>query len=176
MKKIQKEHVALIIKYTWISFITGWISHGFFSWERQIITSLVWIGLFIVWTLLEQDSWEKEYLRTIILSAILAVAIGALTWWLQHFPDSPGRSVWIIPLGFIFSVYAFLALEKKTVFKKEHLIYAWVWFALFIGLSLLLFWLVHKWYLWGGEWGHGHGEWDSHTEEHTDEHSSNHWH
>jgi len=48
MKKIQKEHVALVIKYTGISFITGGLSHGFFSGERQIITSLVGIGFFII--------------------------------------------------------------------------------------------------------------------------------
>ncbi len=154
MKQIQKEHVALIIKYTGISFITWWLSHGFFSGERQIITSLVWVIFFIIWTLLEQKPEERDYMRTIIFSSILAVSIWALTWGLQHFPDSPGRSVWLVPAWFLVSIYAFLALEKKVVYKKTHIIYTWIGFVFFVGLSALLYMLVQAWYLWA--WEHGH--------------------
>lgn len=160
MKKIQKEHVALVIKYTGISFITGGLSHGFFSGERQIITSLVGIGFFIIWTLMEQKTWEKEYLRTILFSSILAVAIGALTGGLQHFPDSPGRSLWIVPLWFLISVYAYISLEKENFIKKTHLIYTWVWFLLFITISLWFYWVVAQGYFW--ESWHAHG--DTHHE------------
>lgn len=156
MKKIQKEHVALIIKYTGISFITGWLSHGFFSGERQIITSLVGIGFFIIGTLMEQKTWEKEYLRTILFSSILAVAIGALTGGLQHFPDSPDRSLWIVPLWFLISVYAYISLEKEDFIKKTHLVYTWVWFLLFIGISLWFYSLVAQGYFW--ESWHEHGD------------------
>ena len=154
MNQIQKEHVALIIKYTGISFITGWLSHGFFSGERQIITSLVWVWFFIIWTLLEQKPEERGYMRTIIFSSILAVAIWALTWGLQHFPDSPDRSVWLVPVWFLVSIYAYLALEKEVIYKKKHLIYALVGFIFFVGISALLYSLVHAWYLWA--WNHGH--------------------
>jgi len=163
MKQIQKEHVALIIKYTGISFITGWLSHWFFSGERQIITSLVWIVFFIIWTLLEQKPEERDYMRTIIFSSILAVAIWALTWGLQHFPDSPDRSVWLVPVWFLVSIYAYLALEKEIIYKKIHLIYALLGFIFFVGLSALLYALVGAWYLWAGE--HGHGSNDHHVQE-----------
>jgi len=123
MKQIQKEHVALIIKYTGISFITWWLSHGFFSGERQIITSLVWVVLFIIWTLLEQKPEERDYMRTIIFSSVLAVSIWALTWGLQHFPDSPDRSVWLVPVWFLVSILAYLSLEKEMIYKKAHLVY-----------------------------------------------------
>lgn len=155
MKRIQKEHIALIIKYTGISFITGGLSHWFFSWERQIITSLVWVVFFIIWTLLEQKPEERDYMRTIIFSSILAVSIGALTWWLQHFPDSPDRSVWLVPVWFLVSTYAYLALGKEVMYKKIHFVYAWLGFVFFIGLSAILYALVHAGYLWA--WEHGHG-------------------
>jgi len=158
MKQIQKEHVALVIKYTGISFITGWLSHGFFSGERQIITSLVWIWFFIVGTLLEQKSEERDYMRTIIFSSVLAVSIWALTWGLQHFPDSPGRSLWIVPLWFLISVYAYVSLEKENFMKKTHILYTIVWFILFIVISLWFYWVVAQWYIWG--WWHGH--WSEH--------------
>lgn len=153
-RQIQKEHVALIIKYTGISFITGWLSHGFFSGERQIITSLVGVWFFIIWTLLERTHKERDYTRTIVFSSLLAIAIWALTWWLQHFPDSPSRSVWLVPVWFIVSVYAYLALEKQVLHKKIHLVYGLVGFLFFVGLSVTLYALVHLWYLWG--WEHGH--------------------
>ncbi len=165
MKQIQKEHVAIIIKYTGISFITGWLSHWFFSGERQIITSLVWVVFFIVWTLLEQKPEERDYIRTIIFSSVLAVAIWALTWGLQHFPDSPDRSVWLVPAWFLVSIYAYLSLEKEVIYKKIHLIYAWLGFVFFVGLSALLYALVGAWYLWA--WEHGHGSNDHHEQENT---------
>ncbi len=158
MKQIQKEHVALIIKYTGISFITGWLSHGFFSGERQVITSLVWVVFFIVWTLLEQKPEERDYIRTIVFSSILAIAIWALTWGLQHFPDSPDRSVWLVPVWFLVSIWAYLALEKEVFYKKAHLIYTVVGFVFFVWVSATLYSLVQAWYLWAGEHGHGNSE------------------
>ncbi len=154
MKQIHKEHVALIIKYTGISFITGWLSHGFFSGERQIATCLVGVVFFIIWTLLEQTPEERDYMRTIIFSSLLAVAIWALTWGLQHFPDSPDRSVWLVPVWFLVSIYAYLVLEKEVVYKKKHLIYALLGFTFFVGLSVALYALVASWHLWA--WEHGH--------------------
>ncbi len=154
-KKIQKEHVALIIKYTGISFITWGLSHWFFSWDRQIITSFVWVIFFIVWTLLEQKPEERDYKRTIIFSSMLAVAIGALTWGLQHFPDSPHRSAWLVPVWFLVSIFAYLSLEKESFTKKTHMIYTFIGFIFFVGLSAVLYTLVAAWYLWAGEHWHG---------------------
>lgn len=159
MKKNQKEHVALIIKYTGISFITWGLSHWFFSWDRQIITSLTWVVLFIIWTLLEQKPEERDYKRTIIFSSILAVSIGALTWWLQHFPDSPDRSAWLVPVWFLISIFAYLSLQKESFYKKTHLIYTCIGFLFFAWLSAILYSLVQAWYLWAGEHWHG---WEHH--------------
>jgi len=98
-------------------------------------------------------------MRTIIFSSILAIAIWALTWGLQHFPDSPDRSAWLVPVWFLVSIYAYLALEKEVVYKKIYLTYALLGFVFFVGLSLVLYTLVQAGYMWG--WEHGHGS-DNH--------------
>lgn len=158
MSRIQKEHFALIIKYTGISFITWGLSHWFFSGERQILTSLVGIVLFIIGTLLEKNNWEKEYLRTIMYSSVFAVSIGALTGGLQHFPDSPERSLWIVPVGFILSFYSYLLLEKHPLSQKNYTLYALVGFAISIIVSLSFYWVVDQWYFTSEH---------SHTESHS---------
>ena len=161
MSNIQKSHFAMIIKYTGISFITWGLSHWFFSWERQIITSLVWIIFFIAGTLLEQKIESKDYAKTILYSALLAVAIGAFTWWLQHFPDSPGRSLWIVPLGFIVSIYSYLALEWKMSSHKDYVLYIVGGFIASIALSLWFYAVVEAGYIaWEWHWHDG----DSHEE------------
>lgn len=155
MNKIQKEHFALIIKYTGISFITWGLSHWFFSWERQIITSLIWIVLFIAWTLMEQKAEERDYMRTILFSALLAISIWAFTGWLQHFPDSPTRSAWIVPLWFLLSVYSYLSLENISVLKRKNMIYLIIWFILSIIISAVFYWVViHGGIFWASSHGH----------------------
>jgi hypothetical protein len=49
-----RSHFSTIIKYIGISFITGAISHGFFSGSRQIVTAIAGIVFFIIGSLLEE--------------------------------------------------------------------------------------------------------------------------
>lgn len=147
MQSLQREHFALMIKYIGISFITWAISHGFFSGQRQIITAFVGIFFFVIGTVLLKKDWEEDFLKTIILSALLAVSIWALTWWLQHFPDSPERSVWIVPLGFIFSYLFYVIIESKNIFNKALLSYGIGWFIVMIVLSWVLYEAVKTWIL-----------------------------
>ena len=44
--------------------------------------------------------------RTLLLGALLSVGLGFFTGGLQHFPDSPQRSAWVVPLGFFISIAA----------------------------------------------------------------------
>ena len=43
---------------------------------------------------------------------MLAISVGIFTGGIQHFPDSPERSVWIVPLGFILALFAFARSEQ----------------------------------------------------------------
>jgi hypothetical protein len=108
----------MIIKYIGISFITGAISHGFFSGTRQMMTAVAWIWLFIIGTLMEHDT--DKNIRNICLAVGLAIGIGAVTGGLQHFPDSPERSLWILPVGFALSLLFYALVHGYTIGKKEY--------------------------------------------------------
>jgi hypothetical protein len=113
-----RAHFSTIIKYIGISFITGAISHWFFSGTRSLLTGIVWVVAFTIGTLLEEDTTNTS--KTIIAGAILAVGIGSLTGGLQHFPDSPERSLWITPLGFLVSIIFFKMVHTYTLKKKDY--------------------------------------------------------
>ena len=102
---MNNSHFPTLIKYIGISLITGAIAHGFFSGTRQVITAIVGVIVFVIGTLIEKDT-EKN-IKIIMLSVGLAIGIGAITGGIQHFPDSPERSVWIVPGGMIISLILF---------------------------------------------------------------------
>jgi drug/metabolite transporter (DMT)-like permease len=152
MKQIQKRHFATLLKYLGISFITWALSHGFFTGQRQIITAVIGVIFFSIGTLLLRESEDKNYSETILYSVIFAISLGAFTGGLQHFPDSPERSLLIVPLGFFFSVLSFYALEQHIFLKKTHIFYLTLGTVFVVLSSLLFFVVVEKWYL--GEHAH----------------------
>lgn len=136
-----RAHFSTLIKYIGVSFITGAISHWFFSGTRSLLTGAFGIFCFIVWTLLEEDTTNTW--KTIIAGAILAVGIGSVTGGLQHFPDSPERSVLIVPIGYIISVLFFASIHKYTLTKKEYL-YISLSSIFMLALSVGMFFLIEN--------------------------------
>ncbi len=118
LMKFSRSHFSMLIKYIGVSFITGAISHGFFSGTRSLITGIFGIACFIVGTLIEENT--SNTWKTIIAGAVLAVGIGSVTGGLQHFPDSPERSLYIIPVGYVISVILFANIHNYTLTKKEY--------------------------------------------------------
>lgn len=114
-----RDHFSTLIKYIGISFITGAISHWAFSWTRSLLTGGFGVFCFIIGTLMEDNNLSTT--KAIFFSALLAIAIGAVTWWLQHFPDSPERSLLIIPVGYIASLLLFAYIHKYFFSKKEYI-------------------------------------------------------
>ena len=113
-----RSHFSTIIRYIGVSFITGAISHGFFSGNRSLITGAIGVICFIVGTLMEEGtstSW-----KSVISGAVLAVGIGAVTGGLQHFPDSPERSLWILPVGFALSLLFYALIHGYEMSKREY--------------------------------------------------------
>lgn len=115
-----REHFSNISKYLGISFITGSISHGAFSETRSLLTGAFWVLCFVIGVLYEDDS--KNTWETIGLGALIAISIGAFTWGLQHFPDSPERSALIVPVGFMLSLFLFFKIHAYT-WQKKYLTY-----------------------------------------------------
>jgi hypothetical protein len=109
----QQHHGAMLLKYSGISFISGAVNHGFFSGERSLWTALVGMVLFVLgawlehrWQPVSADTPRSGLMKTLAIGSLLSIGLGFFTGGLQHFPDSPERSAWVVPLGFFVSVLA----------------------------------------------------------------------
>ena len=149
-------HISSLCKYTGISFTAGAITHGFFSGERAIWTAVFGIAIYLVGGTLEKiANPDKDHSWTDVLAIgiVASIGLGFFTGGLQHFPDSPARSSWVVPVGFAMSLLAMYLMEGKGKVKiKAALIYGAISLAIVIAASLysLSYFNEH-----GGD-GHGH--------------------
>lgn len=132
-------HIATLCKYAGISFISGAVNHGMFSGERSLLTAALGIAVYLGGAFLsrlhgdERASWQD----LLGYGVIASIGLGFFTGGLQHFPDSPGRSVWVVPLGFAMSLVAFYALEGRgLVSRKAALRFGLISSAIVIAASL----------------------------------------
>jgi hypothetical protein len=97
------QHLSTVLKYGGISFIAGAVNHGFFSETRSLWTAGFGILFYLAGAGLEmrQQTADTTTWRDALGAGIVfSIGIGFFTGGLQHFPDSPERSVWVVPLGF----------------------------------------------------------------------------
>jgi uncharacterized cupredoxin-like copper-binding protein len=112
----QTQHIATLAKYAGISFIAGAVNHGMFSEERSLLTAGVGVLFFIVGSYLEMQAapqGSKRWGDLLGFGILASIGLGFFTGGLQHFPDSPERSVWVVPLGFFISLTALYFTEGK---------------------------------------------------------------
>lgn len=130
----QSHHISLLLRYSGISGIAGAINHGFFSEERSLATAAIGVLLYLIGAFMdhrrnpdEADDWQSLFGFGIVSS----IGLGFFTGGIQHFPDSPQRSMWVVPLGFVMSVLALYMLEGRGKTNvRSFLIYAVVGTAL----------------------------------------------
>jgi uncharacterized cupredoxin-like copper-binding protein len=159
----QHHHGAMLLKYSGISFISGAVNHGFFSGTRSLWTAAVGIVLFVLGAWLEHrlnadsdDTPRSGLLQTLVLGTLLSIGLGFFTGGLQHFPDSPERSAWVVPLGFFISVLA-LGLSGSRHWPRAAIAYVLV-----LGTAVTVgSWAAWQWLERHPEWAaseHSHGE------------------
>lgn len=153
----------MLLKYSGISFISGAVNHGFFSGERSLWTAAIGIVLFVLGAALEHRLSDSEaepaqssLVRTLLIGALLSVGLGFFTGGLQHFPDSPARSAWVVPLGFLISVVA-LALNRSHTWQRSTRAYVLVVGALVTAGSYGGWQWLEKHPEWAAT-GHSHGQ------------------
>ena len=133
-------HISSLCKYTGISFTAGAITHGFFSGERAIWTAVFGIAIYLVGGTLEKiANPDKDHSWTDVLAIgiVASIGLGFFTGGLQHFPDSPARSSWVVPVGFAMSLLAMYLMEGKgKVQVKSVLIYGGISLVVVIAASL----------------------------------------
>ncbi|MEK0416834.1 MAG: hypothetical protein RI949_840 [Pseudomonadota bacterium] len=175
----EKHHAAMLLKYSGISFISGAVNHGFFSGERSLWTAGVGMLLFVMGAVMAhrlEDGPEEgrtKLWRTLLLGAMLSVGLGFFTGGLQHFPDSPQRSAWVVPLGFVISIPA-LAWSATYDWRTPSTVYA-VLGGLMVAAGSYGAWQWlerHPEYLGThahAQEGHGEGHGDGHRDGHVGE-------
>jgi len=176
---LQQHHGAMLLKYAGISFISGAVNHGFFSEQRSLWTAAIGMVLFVMGAWMEHslrdpqaDVPQTGLLQTLVLGALLSIGLGFFTGGLQHFPDSPARSAWVVPLGFFVSVLA-LALSTSHVWQRGTTVYAALVGALVLGGS----YGAWQWLEQHPEWaatGHSHD--NASGNEHTHDAAADHEH
>jgi uncharacterized cupredoxin-like copper-binding protein len=117
----QTQHLATLSKYAGISFIAGAVNHGMFSEQRSLLTAAVGVCFYLIGAYLEKRSaslGEKSWGDLLGFGIVASIGLGFFTGGLQHFPDSPERSSWVVPLGFFLSVVALYFLEGKGKISK----------------------------------------------------------
>jgi len=155
------QHGTMLLKYAGISFISGAVNHGFFSGIRSIWTAAIGIVLFVLGAWLEHRSQRDSepdgpgLVATLLWGSLLSIGLGFFTGGLQHFPDSPARSAWVVPLGFAISVLA-LWISNGRPWQRSSTAYATVAGLLVVGSS----WGAYSWLEANPQWadgGHSHG-------------------
>ncbi len=157
----QKHHATMLLKYSGISFISGAVNHGFFSGERSLWTAGLGVVLFVFAAWVEHRQSDRTatsqgLAQALVWGTLLSIGLGFFTGGLQHFPDSPARSAWVVPLGFVLSVLA-LALSSPQLWQRAAMAYTLVGAALVAVGS----WSAYQWLLGHPQWaatGHSHGE------------------
>ena len=159
----------MLLKYSGISFISGAVNHGFFSGERSLWTALVGMVLFVLgawlehrWQPVDADTPQSGLMKTLAIGSLLSIGLGFFTGGLQHFPDSPARSAWVVPLGFFVSVVA-LGLRAPRDWTRAASAYVLV-----LGtLTTVGSWGAWQWLERNPQWaghGHSHGNDQGHTD------------
>ncbi len=160
----QTQHSAMLLKYSGISFISGAVNHGFFSGERSLWTAAVGIVLFVAGAWMEHRSQNnsESLIASLWVGTLLSIGLGFFTGGLQHFPDSPARSAWVVPLGFAISIVALMFTLKM---RMQRVLLA---YSLSLGLVVCgSSWAAYEVFVRNPEWaagGHGHGAQDSHDQ------------
>jgi uncharacterized cupredoxin-like copper-binding protein len=109
-------HFATLCKYAGISFIAGAVNHGFFSGERSLLTAAIGVLVYLVGGILEMRAspdGSQRWVDLLGLGIVSSIGLGFYTGWLQHFPDSPARSAWVVPLGFAMSLLAYWLMQGR---------------------------------------------------------------
>ena len=154
--KFQSEHIATLAKYAGISFVAGAVNHGFFSERRSFVTAGVGVICFLIGAAMEMKAapdGTKRWADLLGFGIVASIGLGFFTGGLQHFPDSPGRSLWVVPLGFFLSLGAVYLSEGRGRIAAKPL----AAYTLAVGASVVAGSVVAAsyWGQWGGD-GHDH--------------------
>ena len=153
-------HIATLLKYGGISFIAGAVNHGFFSEARSFWTAGFGVLFYLLGAWMEMRTRDAQHLRwgdVLGFGLLSSIGLGFFTGGLQHFPDSPDRSLWVVPLGFVLSGLAMYFIDWRGQLRVRALVtYGLVSFAVVMAGSATAWSLLQG--LPPSEHSHSHGD------------------
>ena len=153
-------HIATLLKYGGISFIAGAVNHGFFSEARSFWTAGFGVLFYLLGAWMEMRARDAQHLRwgdVLGFGLLSSIGLGFFTGGLQHFPDSPDRSLWVVPLGFVLSGLAMYFIDWRGQLRVRALVtYGLVSFAVVMAGSATAWSLLQG--LPPSEHSHSHGD------------------
>ena len=162
-------HTATLLKYGGISFIAGAVNHGMFSESRSVITAAFGVCLYLLGSWLEmrlQDAQRLSWVDVLGVGIVSSIGLGFFTGGLQHFPDSPDRSVWVVPLGFALSLLAMYYMDWRDRMSVKRLVTYALFSIAVVSACSALAWTQLVGHAGDGH-GHTHGEAASKQDAHT---------
>jgi hypothetical protein len=124
---LHSDHVSTLLRYSGVSGVAGAVNHGFFSEDRSFITAAIGVLLYLAGALMEHRNnpdENRDWRSFFGFGIVSSVGIGFFTGGIQHFPDSPHRSLWVVPVGFVLSLVAVYMMEgRKVASARSFLIY-----------------------------------------------------
>jgi uncharacterized cupredoxin-like copper-binding protein len=127
----------------------------------------VGIVLFVAGAWMEHRSQNnsQSLIESLWVGTLLSIGLGFFTGGLQHFPGSPARSAWVVPLGFAISILA-LMFTLKMRMQRALMVYS-----LSLGLAVCAgSWAAYEGLVRNPEWaagGHAHGAENTHDTSHA---------
>lgn len=118
-------HIATLFKYGGISFIAGAVNHGFFSESRSFWTAGFGVLFYLLGSWLDIRNDQARHVRwgdVLGFGLLSSIGLGFFTGGLQHFPDSPDRSLWVVPLGFVLSLLAMYFMDWRGQLRARALV------------------------------------------------------
>ncbi|MFM1990700.1 MAG: hypothetical protein RJA99_3657 [Pseudomonadota bacterium] len=167
------EHLATLLRYAGISFIAGAVNHGFFSGERSLATAVLGVVAYLAGAVLERRAMPDppRWVDLLGVGIVASIGLGFFTGGLQHFPDSPARSAWVVPLGFAMSVVAFrMARARDGAPVRGFVPYALVTGVVLTAGSVAAWKLYDLGILEAAP--HSHGEQAAHDHDHDHDHGA----
>ncbi|NBS40254.1 MAG: hypothetical protein EBS73_13460 [Betaproteobacteria bacterium] len=80
-----------------------------FSEQRSLVTAAIGVVFYLIGAAMElkaTSDGSKKWADLLGFGIVASIGLGFFTGGLQHFPDSPERSLWVVPLGFFLSSLA----------------------------------------------------------------------
>ena len=171
--RFAQTHIATLFKYGGISFIAGAVNHGFFSEARSIWTAGFGVLFYLLGSWLDIRNDQARAVRwgdVLGFGLLSSIGLGFFTGGLQHFPDSPDRSLWVVPLGFVLSLLAMYFMDWRGQLRARALVsYGLISFAVVMAGSAAAWSVLHG--APASEHSHSHGEASAAPEHNHDTHS-----